>query len=254
MDNVMDIYEYIMDRAQKLTTALYRVTDLLSDKEPLKWTLRNTAISVHDNLMSVKSIKDKSAPFSSSLNFIYQIVKLLELVSDGACVSNLNFEILKREYLSLRDFVEGRKPEIVQDQPLFLEFPIYEQKAISANSQTSRLPSRLVQDSQSLKSFVNQSKTTSSVLPAASFSREIAVGSRKDKILQSLQKNGTAKTVNEVALIFKGEASEKSIQRDLLDLVKSGEITALGDKRWRKYAVSKSDDSLAKSPIALTGN
>ena len=51
MDNIKDIYGYVTDRIQKLTAALYRVTDLLSDKEPLKWTLRDKALNLYDDLV-----------------------------------------------------------------------------------------------------------------------------------------------------------------------------------------------------------
>ena len=46
MDNIKDIYGFVTDRIQKLTAALYRVTDLLSDKEPIKWTLRDKALNL----------------------------------------------------------------------------------------------------------------------------------------------------------------------------------------------------------------
>ena len=96
MDNIKDIYGYVTDRIQKLTAALYRVTDLLSDKEPLKWTLRDKAINLYDNLVSVKNTKDKDSLLDTSLKNFAQIVASLELVSAGVCVSNLNFEILKK--------------------------------------------------------------------------------------------------------------------------------------------------------------
>ena len=95
MDNIKDIYGFVTDRIQKLTAALYRVTDLLSDKEPIKWTLRDKALNLHDDLVSVKNTKDKDGLLDTSLKNFAQIIKSLELVSVGVCVSNLNFEILK---------------------------------------------------------------------------------------------------------------------------------------------------------------
>ena len=44
---------FLMDKAKKLTGALYRVTDLYSDKEPLKWALRDRAMTVYTSVMSV---------------------------------------------------------------------------------------------------------------------------------------------------------------------------------------------------------
>lgn len=222
MDNIKDIYGHITDRIQKITAALYRVTDLLSDKEPIKWTLRNTAIMLYDNLVSIKNVKDKNTSLGDSLNLIYQIVKSLELVAAGTCVSMLNFEILKREYLALSAFMEGKKAEVAREQPILLEFPVYRNKTAS------------------LTSFKNQTFSETTQTPSISSKPpdlwESDLKNRKGKILDFL-KNGAAKTVNEIAAILKGEASEKSVQRDLFDLVRVGKIIAVGDKRWRKYEV-----------------
>src|SRR3989344_4287487 len=215
MDNIKDIYGYVTDRIQKLTAALYRVTDLLSDKEPLKWTLRDKALNLYDDLVSVKNVKDKDSLLDNSLKNFAQIIKSLELVSAGVCVSNLNFEILKREYLFLKNFIEGKKTDIVQDSKILLELV-----SLGYKSQETNLP-----ENGQFTTYFGKLAT-----------KEINPQSRKGKVLNFL-KNGPAKSVNEITVLFNGEISEKSIQRDLLDLVKAGKISAIGDKRWRKYGI-----------------
>src|SRR3989304_9849874 len=121
MDKIKDIYSYITDRIQKLTAALYRVTDLLSNKKPLKGTLRDKALNLYDDLVTVKNVKDKDSLLDNSLKNFAQIIKSLELVSAGVGVSNLNFEILKREYLFLKNFVEGKKTDIAYDSKMLLD-------------------------------------------------------------------------------------------------------------------------------------
>lgn len=230
MDNIKDIYSYITDKTQKITSALYRVTDLLSDKEPLKWTLRDKAIGLHDNLVSVKNTKDKDYLLNDSLKKFLQIIKSLELVSSGVCVSNLNFEILKREYSLLRDFIEGKKTDMANDPKIILEASFLSKKKqeISLGQ-----PQRETVDNKS--GFFSTPETTkTSLFYGSEKQQEIDPQSRKGKVFDLL-KSGQAKSVNEIAVNFSGEASEKSIQRDLLDLVKMGKISAMGDKRWRKY-------------------
>lgn len=240
MDNIKDIYNYITDRIQKLTAALYRVTDLLSDKEPIKWTLRDKALNLYNDLVSVKNTKDKDGLLDNSLKIFAQIIKSLELVSAGVCVSNLNFEILKREYLFLRDFIERKKADIVDDSKILLELFSLDNKSrvnLPENGQFAdpfgKLASKhgLPEKRQLYSASVGTNPAVS-----ATGRQEIDPQSRKGKVLNFL-KSGPAKSVNEIALIFKGETSEKSIQRDLLDLVKAGKISAIGDKRWRKYGI-----------------
>ena len=228
MDNIKDIYGYVTDRIQKLTAALYRVTDLLSDKEPLKWTLRDKALNLYDDLVSVKNVKDKDSLLDNSLKNFAQIIKSLELVSAGVCVSNLNFDILKREYLFLKNLIEGKKTDITYDSKMLLDLASLGKSLPSTSDVEGRKQRELSEKSHASSGM---SATYGEISP-----REIDPQSRKGKVLDFL-KNGPAKSVNEIAVIFNGETSEKSIQRDLLDLVKIGKISAIGDKRWRKYEI-----------------
>ena len=233
MDNVKDIYGYVTDRIQKLTAALYRVTDLLSDKEPLKWTLRDKALNLYDDLVSVRNTKDKDGVLDNSLKNFMQIIKSLELVSAGVCVSSLNFEILKREYSFLKNFVEEKKTDIAYDSKILLEL---EKLGSSASSWKPNFQVRQSPERKNLpeKSQVHPASGEANPAYGEAGTPEIDPQSRKGKVLDFL-KNGPAKSVNEITVIFNGETSEKSIQRDLLDLVKTGKISAIGDKRWRKY-------------------
>lgn len=235
MDNIKDIFGYVTDRIQKLTAALYRVTDLLSDKEPIKWTLRDKALNLYDDLVSVKNTKDKDGLLDNSLKNFTQIIASLELVSAGVCVSNLNFEILKREYLFLKNFVEGKKTDIAYDSNILSELEKFGSSA-PAWKPSLRAGQTAARKELPEKSPINPVYSAGSEVYIAAGSQEIDPQSRKGKVLDFL-KNGPAKSVNEIAVIFNGEISEKSIQRDLLDLVKMGKISAIGDKRWRKYEV-----------------
>ncbi len=239
MDNVKDIYNYITDKVQKITSALYRVTDLLSDKEPLKWTLRDKAIGLHDNLVSVKNTKDKDRLLNDSLKKFLQIIKSLELISSGVCVSNINFEILKREYSSLKDFIEGKKTDMANDPKIVLEASFFDKKNREIN------PGRPQKETTNKNSLLSAPETIKTNKTNSFYDQEkqqeIDPQSRKGKVLDLLKK-GQAKSVNEIAVNFNGEVSEKSIQRDLLGLVKMGKISAMGDKRWRKYEYAETVD------------
>ena len=212
-DGINNLYGHIMDKVQKITGALYRVTDLLSDKEPLKWTLRDKALSLHNNLMSIKFIKDKDGVLDDTLNCLFQIIKSLELVSMGFFVSNLNFEILKKEYINLRNFIEGKKFDITAEKRLLSGFSPRKEKS-------------------------KKERYGAGIEAPTDVQEEISgPENRKEKILEFMRTGGE-KTMGEIALIFSGGISEKAVQRDLFYLVKSGKLVAKGDKRWRKYELA----------------
>ena len=106
----------LCEKIKKITEALYRVTELFSDKEPLKWQMRTTGLELFNFLTSneEKEIFDANKIF----DLIRQLNRLLQLAyASSTFVSSINFEILRREYLSLSDSIatqmEKRKQEFL---------------------------------------------------------------------------------------------------------------------------------------------
>lgn len=257
--DIIEISDQLTDKIKKLTGALYRVTDLYSDKEPLKWSLRDRAMNIYTSLMSVMQIhlskqdsKNKisnlfrledTVPMQASVLFeeivisINHIVHSLEIASTGAFVSDLNFDILRKEYLSLLSFLEGKKNDFIFEQKLLIEptidsfksFLNVEKKDIN-NTKGQKTPN-------SKGHYLNKKMSVSNTKrQKPTKTKSLNSTERKDKILNFLGKNGK-KTVNEIAVNFNG-ISTKTIQRDLFDLVKNGDLMAEGEKRWRVYSVS----------------
>lgn len=210
IENNEKSYDYIVEKMQKLTAALYRVTDLFSDKEPLKWSLRDNAIELYSKLMSIRR---NPSNLQDVIEYVNRIIKILEIASSGTYVSSMNFDILRKEYINLMNIVEGNKgimmPEISIGQESIGQIKI---KKIEA---PIKLAKRTVFKSKGLHSE-----------------------ERKKKIIDFLKQNGE-RTIKEISVIFTG-ISEKSVQRDLLYLVKMGQLISKGEKRWRTYSLSKS--------------
>lgn len=198
----------LTNRIQKITEALYRVTELLSDKEPLKWLLRNEAVELFDFLASKenKEIWEGKGEF----DLIRKINRTLQLAaSSDTFVSNINFEILRREYLALGDFlreqIKTKKQEFQSLQSIQNFLPI----SIS-NGQIS--------NGQDIDSNGHNGQT------------------RKKQILGLFKENEWVSSQEILALL--SQFSPKSIQRDLLEMVNSGILKKTGDKRWRKYSLT----------------
>ncbi|MFA4890666.1 MAG: hypothetical protein WC587_03525 [Candidatus Paceibacterota bacterium] len=197
--DITDKDKIITDRVKKLTEALYRVTDLYPDREPLKWALRESSLSIYTNLMSIMSDRNFKN-FGGITKDISNIINTLDLASLGGFISDINFEILKREYSSLKSMIDSQKELVLIEQKIELEQP---QKKIVAVSDR-------VSDTMS---------------------------DRKSKIMDIISKEGK-KTIKEILPIF-DNISEKSVQRDLLELVKSGKLITEGEKRWRAYSITQ---------------
>lgn len=104
MNNQNQNLAYLCDRIQKITEAVYRVTDLLHEKEPVKWEIRKRALSIFTELTSFqnKHLLERKAGFEKIENSINQLTALFSLFSENKTISGVNFGILKQEYESAK--------------------------------------------------------------------------------------------------------------------------------------------------------
>lgn len=98
-------------KSERLATALYLVTNFLPDTEPLKARLRTLALElVHTaSLVKYGTTADEIGAPESLRGTIAETLGLLELAFINGLVSEMNFSILKREYVVFRDAVEIKK-------------------------------------------------------------------------------------------------------------------------------------------------
>lgn len=191
--------EELKQRVLKITEALYRTTDLFSDAEPLKWSLRKEALEVlnvhpQDVLRMEELVK--------------ALTLKLDLASSGTFISKTNFEVIKRAYgeflsntVSLRESYESL---FLLDKPVGV------------------LSDAVLDKRKGGDGGVVQS---------------VALSGRKTTLLSALKQKGPL-SVGELAKMLDEPISEKTIQRELAGLVASGAIRQEGDRRWRKYFIS----------------
>ena len=207
---------------QKVTNALYKVTDFLEEQEPLKWILRNTALNILMNVIDLENKQnftqkaEKLNVLRYALGGLEKIVHALSLAGSSGFISEINFEILKREYEKLKQaliLMDTEKEEelLLENKPLIKE-------------PTKDTPPSEAKKSSSIK---NISKGQSN---------GHNMSDRKKKIIAFLRKNNWA-TVKEISAQF-SSASLKTVQRDLAQLTAEGVLKKQGEKRWRKYNLS----------------
>ncbi len=222
-----------MAKIKKLTSALYRVSALLPDSEPLKWLLRTKAIGVYENTTLV-ALPDSGAKTGKDIllekifSDLPQLIDALELCSSGTLVSSLNYEVLKREYVNIKKFIEGRKTELAPEQKLISCITDITEPTIHSIEQPKAI-------NETNKTNMSNKTNVSNMSNKTNMSNYFNPGQRKERIIDFL-KGKEAKTISEIRTIFNG-IGKKSVQRDLFDLVKLGQLKMEGDRRWRKYAL-----------------
>ena len=255
-----DLSGQLKDIIERLTSALYRVTELMSDKEPIKWTLRDNALNVHNEIMSIKKDRYK---YQDTIFSITSIRSLLSLFSNGIYVSKRNFEILDREYGKLKDILEREKDNLITDKTITLPEIDLRSSSLLHNDFGNQAISFTGTDSIDLENSsnhfikeaigenffdavslgnkeLNNGKQTIERAELANDNNKknffVGNNERKEKLLSILKLEG-AKTAGALSVLVPG-VSSKTIQRDLVDLSQKGFVYSKGEKRWRKYYLS----------------
>lgn len=264
-------------KCERLATAIYLVTGFLSDIEPAKFRLRTLSLDlVRDASFSKNSNHAiESNVFDGLRANIAETLSLLEIAFTAGLVSEMNFTILKREYVALRGMIEVKKVsrESHTDSILGDNFfgvmessmaPTFGRQLPSNNSpETQRPPMQSLskghsigQNNITMSDRVSKESTetprkdfkkTSSSIGQSSVEiqknksvraiTDVAKESRRARILKLIKDNREV-TIKDIATHF-ADLSEKTIQRELVTLVESGVLKKFGERRWSRYVLSQ---------------
>ncbi len=102
----------IAKKSEKLVTALYLVTDLMSDSEPIKHGLRKNAVALLSSMNSLAQldVKDRVIELKMSLKSVTEIASLLHVAVTTGIVSKMNGELLVEGFRSLQLVLEKKQP------------------------------------------------------------------------------------------------------------------------------------------------
>jgi|SRR3989344_4075036 len=184
----------------KISSAVYLVTSFFNDQEPIKWRLRNLS-----NDLVISGVKDK-------LTTAQDLISLFGLARNANLVSEPNYEILAKE---LRKFIDESKNPL--ETILISEPKQLKEVAISAE------PKKSIKDNMSrIKEFgaVSVKKTSRQATI-------ITLLKRKKEIM-----------IKDVSPLISG-CSEKTVQRELAEMVAAGILSRIGEKRWSRYTLAE---------------
>lgn len=206
-------------KSEKLASALYWITSFFNDQEPLKWELRALASELISLSVSLKDsfLKEKDAVLSEAKSVVAKITKLLLVAKNAGLVSPENYLILESE---------------LEKSASLLDYPMNISDILSFESprqSTRELALASVKDKIEYKHS-----------GAASLKEFGAVSVKKNNrqsIIINLLKRKKEVMIKDVSPLIEG-CSEKTIQRELSNMVRSGLIKRAGDKRWSRYSLA----------------
>ncbi len=250
---------YISKKTEKLMTAVYMLTDFLSDTEPMKRQLRELGLSVLLGIHSLNHLllSDRKNAARRALDGIESIISFLEIAVSTELISRMNADVLKSEFLSLQEILRARLFSPSESVVFSSEFftlpgeslltegsnpsasaPINTSRQLDPNrEQSTSLPR---QKSTQYSPPQNRSNGESkgdllSKTESTYQKKKDQMLSRREAVIQAIKDKGEA-TIGEVMASFPG-TGEKTIQREITALVQAGLVRRNGERRWSKYSL-----------------
>ena len=191
---------FIIEKSQRLASAVYLITNPLSDTDPLRNRLRACVIQLTSLSLEFGHTPSPIDVFEA---LCMEVKTLVTLGENAGLISAMNARVLRDEYAGLATFVTK------SDERLFLD---------TAPSLGAGAP-------QATRSPGDEAHAKRTNYKRHSNRREIIIDllSKKDKI-----------TINDVSAIIT-ECSEKTLQRELNVLVSDGVLLREGQRRWSTY-------------------
>lgn len=116
-DSKQEYATLVAKKSERLVTALYLVTDLMNDNEPIKHGIRKNAVTLLSsmNALSQPDVKDRIIEFKMSLKATTEILSLLHVSVTTGIVSEMNGQLLVNGFRSLQLILEKKQPVLTKE-------------------------------------------------------------------------------------------------------------------------------------------
>src|SRR3989338_1949647 len=239
------LYTFLYKKAEKLSSALYIVTNFIPESEMLRGLLRERSINIFSGIINLQKMSlkinksfninnDSEASLDSTLSFIMEINSLLDIAFVSGYISEMNSMILRREYVDLGILIKTRKEDIKSGnisltKDFFNVSDLYETYALK---QELNKKGNFIKDIKNIKNIEKRQKTDIN-----SKTSDIRHNSRRNAILELLQKASFITTKDALNTIH--GCSSKTLQRELQALINEGVLEKKDSKRWSVYSLAR---------------
>jgi hypothetical protein len=236
---------FVFKKIERLSTAIYLISNLWDEREPLKWKLRdkNLCLIEESTKYHYSRLVDKSHIHNELVSRIAEIISLLEIAFASTLLSEMNLRVIKEQYIYLIKLIEEREEgflllpknffEAKQEDPNYLKPNLIGELHQKDTSLSGDVLYKGHQGQEKDKRMSFRSSTEPRPKPAPSTSK--SGDDRQETILSLIRSRGEI-TVKDAVTVIKG-CSEKTIQRELLSMTATGILKKKGERRWSRYSL-----------------
>ncbi len=221
-------------RIENMTSAVFLVTNSISENDMLRMSLRKTCLKALEDTMSFIGNPQNNISFIQVLiSHVLEIHSLLNITFWSGLISEMNAGILQREVTKIQEIMtellRKYKNKLLIDPALFT--PLDLEVRHHRNSMVESRPK--FEEKPQEKRTLPQSNPTPIKREIVSDNKAV----RRQSILNLLAErtNVSIKDFTTVIPLY----SEKTIQRELIALVAEGLVKKEGERRWSTYSLAR---------------
>ena len=237
----------ISKKTEKIATAIYMVTDFVPESEPLRSQLRTLALALISGTRRIGALS--TSPNHALVDEVNRTIDetnvFLSLATTIGLVSEMNGTILTSELGKVKAEIDRHygNPNV-----LFATHPGYANIMLTPAMFEVATSEKMLQtfDKGQENSKGHFAPVPPTLRPEAAPKRafetvakkhDIGIKiARRNDVLNVIKSKGLA-SIKDVVSLLK-DISEKTVQRELLALVKEGVLVKEGEKRWSTYRVA----------------
>ena len=232
-------------RAEQIGLAIYMVSECFDSKEPMRETMRDLVLDIIAEIHVLHGLP----PFEAFMHFEVLLSRLSELLmvvrlsSETGMLSDKNSEILIKEitlFFDVLSYVREKRGSgyRTEDGRVSLSIPLQ-----NIFNEDSSIQTQMDKTDVKSEKFKQENRKDKIDQKGHSFNKN-QKDVKHDKTLKLERRNSILKvieekksvTVKDVMSVIK-DCSEKTIQRELVSLMKEGVLKRQGEKRWAKYSL-----------------
>lgn len=215
---------YISKKAEKLMTAVYILTDLLSDSEPIKRHLREASLVILKDihLLWNQTLSKRKELARRIADSVEGVLSFMEIASATGLISRMNADILKSELEALEGTLQAQifSANLSAKEDVLFSQEFFALPEANSNNKESNYKGHEVSDTADLATFTEKKR------------KEIST--RREQIVIAVKENPNS-TIKDIEKHFP-DLGEKTLQRELVTLIALGLIKKKGERRWSRYS------------------
>jgi hypothetical protein len=242
-------FRYLYKKTEKLILATYLVTNLFETEEPLRLELRKISGALLPGALSFNSHSIETKVAHNLIGKFMEFGSWLLIANRSLLLSDMNYELMRREIDGLLALLSELEIKQSPEKNTGLNEDFFKDNVSVTQESSPFIVDGLRRSNEHSRYKGHDYKGHGKVsLMSVTRKRSLSPGessqsaphentNRRTLIVELLQKK-TLISVKDVADVIT-DYSEKTLQRELLSMVKDGVLKKEGERRWSRYRIAK---------------